>query len=744
LGDIPVKHISIALALVSILCLEMGLAQEAAPPVFDLANAEQVLKEAGDLQSSQPEAVAEKLNPLLAELRQLRQKGALKAETSKTYQDALLLLMRTKAILSAPDGEINSSFLELLVLNPKIEDSIFNPREKQRLEKVRSAENGALSLQTTPPGCAVSYQGVELGVTPIDITLVAGSYPLVLRKQGYIDQDFEAVINRSEILKITRNLRRRAVDLPLSVNTPGVSIYVNGQQAGAGQSYNKWLATVAPERQQDFAAIVAEWKLDLAVANFFRIQEVPIGEPITVEFRAPCYESRTLTVSVKELDVVDWNRPIVAIPELRFVELKKDIGFAEISSSPTGGEAWIDGVLQGKTPLSKDLCSGTHRVQVLHRSGQYVQEVNVKRGQAVKVQGELKPAIAFLGIYARDSESAPPNPVASDWETVARRMVLRISTFSDPQVPVEEIEALRKKGNLSLERLLDPKISSSDLDLIVKKTAAEVGHADLLIIGQKMGNKYQFRIFSTIHPIADIVDIPNLEENSLAFLVSQINKAERVSSRLQAPTLGLDLLESPKGLVIMKAPAGANQALAAGAVIRSVDQKPMTFKELRDYLVTRKPGQSVSFEVVSAKSAATTVPFTPRFVGAEYPWSTPDGFSNSVLVTLNHLVEKDPLSDQAKFAGLSLARGLMIHGEWKLALEALAKSNLEPLKSGICPGTVLYLQARCYEELGNKSMAESYYARTKDYPEATLGLPDGLSVQALAEQRMQSMKKAAR
>jgi hypothetical protein len=744
LGDIPVKHISYILVLASILCLETGLAQEAAPPVFDLARMEQILKEAGELQSAQPQAVAEKLNPLLSELRQLRQKSALKADTLKMYQDAILLLMRTQAMLMASENEISSSFRELLVLNPKIEDSIFNPREKALLEKVRADETCTLSLQTTPPGCTVSYMGVELGVTPVDIPLVTGSYPLSLRKQGYLDQDFEAVVNRSEIVKVVRNLRRRAVDLPLSVNASGVSIFVNGQQTGAAQPFNKWIESLPPDKRQDFSTMAAEWKVDLAAASFFRIPEVPVGEATQIEFKAPCYESLTLNVSVKEQDVTDWNRPIVALAQLRSVELKKDVGFVEISSNPPAGEAWIDNVIQGKTPLSKDLCSGAHRVQVLHRSGQYVQEVNVRRGQAIKVQGELKPAIAFLGIYARNPESAPPNPVVSDWEAVAKRLSLRISTFSDPQISVEEIDALRKKANPSFERLLDPKTSTSDMDLIVKKAATEAGHADLVLIGQKMADKYQFRLFSTIHPIPDLIDIPNLEESSLDFIIIQLNKAERIGARLQLPALGLDLLESPKGLVVLKAPADANKAFAPGAIIRSVDQKPMNYKELRDYLNTRKPGQPISYEISSGRDAASNVPAILRFGGAEYPWSTPDGFSNSVLVMLNHLVELDPLSDRAKYANLSLAKGFMLQGEWKLALEVLSKTNLEPHKTGICPGTVLYLQARCYEELGDKATAESYYARTKDYPDATLGTPDGLSARALAEQRIQLLKKSAR
>jgi hypothetical protein len=145
-----------------------------------------------------------------------------------------------------------------------------------------------------------------------------------------------------------------------------------------------------------------------------------------------------------------------------------------------------------------------------------------------------------------------------------------------------------------------------------------------------------------------------------------------------------------------------------------------------------------------SKGVSTTVPFMIPYAGAEYPWGTPDGFSNSTLVMLSHLVEKAPLSEQAKFASLSLARGLMLQREWKLALEILVKTNLEPLKSGICPGTVLYLQGRCYEELGDRAMAESYYTRAKDYPQGTLGMPDGPSIPVLSEQRIQLIRKASR
>jgi tetratricopeptide (TPR) repeat protein len=82
--------------------------------------------------------------------------------------------------------------------------------------------------------------------------------------------------------------------------------------------------------------------------------------------------------------------------------------------------------------------------------------------------------------------------------------------------------------------------------------------------------------------------------------------------------------------------------------------------------------------------------------------------------------------------------------EWKLALEYLARANLEPRKSGICPGTVLYYQGRCYEELGDRAQAENYYTRAKDYAEATIGMSGGPAVPVLAEQRIQALKKISR
>lgn len=717
-------------------------AQQAAPVAQDPARMEQILKEAAELQSARPQAVAERLAPLLTELRPRRSDGTLGLEGARILQDALLLLLRTQSMLLLPEAQIADTFRELLNTNPRIGEDLFNPREKLLLEKLRSAETGHFELQTTPPDAALMYLGTELGKTPSDLPLIAGTYRFQLRLEGYFDQDVEVTVRPAEMMTAIRTLRRRTVEIPIAVNAPATTILLNGEVQGVSQAYAPWLASLPADRQPAYASIVQTWDTDRATYGFFRLQEVPVGETMKIEFKAACYEPLELQVNVNGREV-DWTQAIVSLPALRRVELKRDTGFVEISSSPSGAEVWLDGALQGQTPLGKDVCVGPHRIQVLHRAGQYVQEVNVRSGQASKVSGEIRPALAFLGIYRVDPQKSQPAPLDADWTTVARRIALRSSAFVDPRISPEDIGALLKKGRLPVEQLLRDDPNPGEIDLLLKRISGEVGRADLLLLGLRAGDRILFRLYNLLHPVPDLIELPDLDEASLDFLVAGLNAAEKTAGLLRRTDLGVILMDSPRGLVVQSVDgaAGGGTALAPGAVVKSVNQKRMRAGELQAFLRSRTPGQSIALEVQSGKEGAAAIQLEIRSAGAEYPWNTPAGFPNAVLTMLRHLVERDPLSDGAKYAGLSLARGFMRRGEWKTALEYLAKTNLEPYKSGVCPGTVLYYQARCYEELGDPAQAANYYARAKDYTDATLGLPDGPSVPALAEQRLQSLKK---
>lgn len=726
------------------LALSSIFAQTPSPTPYDAATMEQVLKEAGELQSTAPQSVAEKLAPLLTELRQSRQGGTLGGDASRMLKDALLLMMRTQIMLLAPEQEILALVRELLIADPQMDESIFNPREKLLLNKIRSTETGSLSLETSPHGVVLSYSGVKLGATPAKIDLIAGSYRFQLRMPGYLDQDVDATIRPAEVLVLSRNMRRRTVEIPISINAPSTTIIFNGKTLGASQAYKPWLASLPAERQQEYGAVIQEWKIDQSGSSFFRLVDVPVGESFKLEFQTACYQPLGLEAKVMDQEV-DWTRAVFVVPALRNVQLAKDTGSIEVSSTPSGAEVWIDGSLQGHTPIEgKELCAGTHRIQVIHDSGQYGQDISVQRGRVLRVRGRLRPALAFLGIYERNPQNKELTFVNADSKAAAKTIALNCRDFADPLVMPEDIELLRKKGSLPINQLLQDGIEAGDLDGQIKKTSAAAGRSELLLVGLRAEKGYVFKLYSTLHPVPDRIEVDSLDESNLDFLVSQFNKTDKIRERLQVSDFGVEMADSPNGLVVLSLSssiASRKTALAPGLIVKSVDAKPMSFVDFQNYRRSKKLDQTVVLEVQTDKEKVALIPIPVRQVGAEYPWNTPDGFPNSILTILRHLIGREPLSEEAKFAALSLGRGFMKLKQWKSALEYLAKTNLEPHKAGICPGTVLYYQGRCYEELGNPAQAESYYMRAKDYPEATIGMPDGLSVSVLAERRIQSLKQ---
>ena len=726
------------------LALPSIFAQAPSQTTYDAATMELILKEAGDLQSTEPQSVDEKLAPLLSELRQARESGTLAGDASRILKDALLLMMRTQIMLLAPEQEILALVRELLINDPAIDESIFNPREKLLLNKIRSAETGSLTLETTPPGAVLSYLGADLGTTPGKFDLIAGIYRFKLRLPGYLDQDVNATIQPSEILTLVRNMRRRTVEIPMSINAPSTTIVFNGKTLGVSQGYKTWLASLPAERQQEYESVIQQWKIDPSASSFFRLVDVPVGESFKLEFQAACHQPFDLVAKVMDQEV-DWTRTTFEVPELRNVQLAKDTGSIEVSSTPSGAEVWLDGSLQGQTPLEgKELCAGTHRIQVLHDSGQYVQDITVQRGRTLRVRGRLRPALAFLGVYARNPQNNELTLATADSKAVSRSIALNCRAFADPLVMPEDVELLRRKGSLPISQLLQDGLDAGDLDGQIKKTSAAAGRSDLLLVGLLTEKHYIFRLYSTLRPIPDLIEVAGLDEANLDFLVSQLNKTDRIRERLLTTDLGLEMTDSPNGLVILSLSsyiAARKTPLAPGQIVKSVDAKPMSFVDFQNYLRSKKPDQTVVLEVKTEKNKVALVPIPLRQLGVEYPWNTPDGFHNSVLIMLRHLIERDPLSEESKFAALSLARGFMKQKQWRLALEYLAKANLEPHKSGICPGTVLYYQGRCYEELGNPAQAESYYMRAKDYPEATIGMPNSINVSILADQRIQSLKQ---
>ncbi len=583
------------LLLLSALELSLATAFPQAAPAepTPVAQLRQLLTEAAGLQETELQKVPEKLAPLLTELRGRLQTGNLDAESRSIFQEALLLQMRTQSKLLADEATIAATVRDIMVVAPLVGDAVFNPREKLLVDRIRSAETGRLSLQTAPPGAGLLYLGQSLGTTPVDLPLIAGSYKLLLHKDGYRDEPFEVTIRPAELLGMERGLRRRAVQIPISVKALAVEVRVNGQPAGRGTGYDDWLASLLPEQKAQIQSSPG-WAGDKS-SSYLSLADIPVGDTVAIDLAAPCYEPKTLSVTVRD-EEVDWGKPLLVRPELVNVELKKDLGTLEVGSTPEGGEVLLDGVTTGKTPLRLDVCVGRHEVRVVHPAGQFVKEVLVERGRSTGAAGDLKPALAFLGVYGPGTAAGSLAPSLPDWEPVARRLATGMSTFG---LTGGGASGRQPGGSAVPEKLIAAERSPADLASMVAAASQQAGRVDLLLFGLRMGDSLVFRLYGKLSPHPDLIEVPNVEAAALDFLVAQIDNAGRVPSRMVTPHVALSLLETTRGLVVVKdqrPAAEAQSPIPPGSVIRSVDQRPMDYGQFQTYLRTRRPGQSVALE----------------------------------------------------------------------------------------------------------------------------------------------------
>jgi len=110
-----------------------------------------------------------------------------------------------------------------------------------------------------------------------------------------------------------------------------------------------------------------------------------------VELRLPGYRSYRVTVNPKPGDRVQIFAQLVA-------EVQE--GTLVVDSSPSGAEVYVDGRLQGRTPLRMSLEAGRHEVRVVAPGyGEYRAQVEVRPGESVRLTVELVPVRATLELY---------------------------------------------------------------------------------------------------------------------------------------------------------------------------------------------------------------------------------------------------------------------------------------------------------------------------------------------------------
>lgn len=192
--------------------------------------------------------------------------------------------------------------------------------ERETLAVTLTPDWAVVSLRSAPPGATVLVDGVEAGVTPVEVEMPSGQRDVEVRLAGY-----NAWSNK---LQIVANQPQQLPDIAL----------------------------VRADGRIDVASVPSE--ASVSVNGEFR-GRTPLtlrlspGRAHRLVLSKPGYETATQELSV----AADSGR------RLR-IELAAQYGDIEITSSPAGAEIWVDGERVGTTPATLALTAVAHTIEL--------------------------------------------------------------------------------------------------------------------------------------------------------------------------------------------------------------------------------------------------------------------------------------------------------------------------------------------------------------------------------------------
>ncbi|WP_457637788.1 PEGA domain-containing protein [Oceanithermus sp.] len=217
---------------------------------------------------------------------------------------------------------------------------------------------GTLDVSSSPSGAKVYINGSYRGRTPLTLGLNPGSYDVEIRLDGYQTYRARVRVQAGKTSRLSPRLARVVTTGNLSVNSlpQGAEVYVDGSYRG----------------RTPLNVSLNEGTYD-------------------VELRLPGYETYVARVRVRS------GKTSRLAPRLQPVVTT---GTLEIYSTPSGAEAYVDGVFSGYTPVTVNLDAGSHEVEVkMGGYGAYRTRVSVQPGSSVRVNARLAPAKATLDLY---------------------------------------------------------------------------------------------------------------------------------------------------------------------------------------------------------------------------------------------------------------------------------------------------------------------------------------------------------
>jgi hypothetical protein len=82
----------------------------------------------------------------------------------------------------------------------------FAPSSKTALDLELDKLPGVMHIASTQPGAVVAISGIDVGVTPVDVTRPAGSYRVLVRKEGYVAYSSQVTLKPGEDVALRAQL----------------------------------------------------------------------------------------------------------------------------------------------------------------------------------------------------------------------------------------------------------------------------------------------------------------------------------------------------------------------------------------------------------------------------------------------------------------------------------------------------------------------------------------------------------
>lgn len=740
-------------ALVAALTLSLALAgttraaaQEAEDPAIAALRAR--VEAAGQQMDADLAGAVEALDAMAVDSIELRKTRPLSAGERPIH--SRLFVLRARASIQLLDNaKAEESIRELLRVDPRFAGDLA-PRERELFDALRLRDGAVIEVSSGERGARVLVEGIEMGTTgdvPVRVPLIAGGYEVRLEKPGFKPAVTRVAVAAGETISVADLTPERNVPpLVFFTDRDGVEVIADNVALGRTLRLAALRQQVSPAESAGLDRALAASGLDLQSAAGILMRQPPVDRSMTIRFHRDCFidEARTVTVTTDALAQLDPEQPIMALGDLSVLRLRPDVGTLRVSSTPADADVFLDGQLAGRTPFDREVCSGSRRVRVRHRIGSYNVAVTITRGRTEVIDVALKPDIAFLG--ALDSGSGAPVPSQESTGVIDRALASTVTTFHlatrvdlPPEVTrwtdashAQLVGAAERRDSETIVRLLKQASTNYDAPLLLSalrhRASANAPPALELLL------------FWSEHGAVDRVRVADASEKAVAAALAPLNEPSTTPALVHRTVLGIRVADTelPDAPLIVAAVQDGSPAATAGIrpgdAIATVDRTRITAVQFADAIRQRQPGEIVNLQVRSPTGAARDVPVPVQrrpFPGAAFDATVP---ANALIARLTAGTHTAAGADR-DLLSFSLALTLMRVGEWRRALELLKPLITVPLGDAVGPGAVLFYQARCFEQLGDRDRAIALYREAASRAGETLA-EDGSSVGEMARLRL--------